>query len=159
MVLPVLRRIHWGIGRFCFWALASFCLVRKDFWDYSRRISLAPHYHENNRNRIGEFIDWRSSFEESDVPASWWLVVRSRYWTQVIVVKSGLEWIRLRVNFVVWGFAWWLSREEIVRWSWHAVKVVALLPYCLTAWFVGVWWWAVGGGCLEPSGDGVANWS
>lgn len=29
MVLPVLRRIHWGIGRFCFCALASFCLVRK----------------------------------------------------------------------------------------------------------------------------------
>ena len=35
MVLPVLRRIHWGMGRFCFCALASFTLVRKDFWDYS----------------------------------------------------------------------------------------------------------------------------
>jgi hypothetical protein len=33
MVLPVLRRIHWGMGRFCFCAFASFCLVRKDFWD------------------------------------------------------------------------------------------------------------------------------
>jgi hypothetical protein len=32
MVLPVRRRIHWGMGRFCFWALASFCLVRKDLW-------------------------------------------------------------------------------------------------------------------------------
>lgn len=32
MVLPVRRRIHWGIGRFCFWALASFCLVRNDLW-------------------------------------------------------------------------------------------------------------------------------
>lgn len=32
MVLPVLRRIHCGIGRFCFCALASFCLVRKDLW-------------------------------------------------------------------------------------------------------------------------------
>lgn len=32
MVLPVLKRIHWGIGRFCFWALASFCLVRKLLW-------------------------------------------------------------------------------------------------------------------------------
>lgn len=32
MVLFVRRRIHWGIGRFCFCALASFCLVRKDFW-------------------------------------------------------------------------------------------------------------------------------
>ena len=35
MVLPVRRRIHWGIGRFCFWALANFCFVRKDLWDYS----------------------------------------------------------------------------------------------------------------------------
>lgn len=32
MVLPVRRRIHWGMGRFCFWALASFCLVLKVFW-------------------------------------------------------------------------------------------------------------------------------
>lgn len=32
MVLPVRRRIHCGIGRFCFCALASFCLVRKDLW-------------------------------------------------------------------------------------------------------------------------------
>lgn len=32
MVLPVLRRIHCGIGRFCFCALASFCFVRKDLW-------------------------------------------------------------------------------------------------------------------------------
>jgi hypothetical protein len=35
MVLLVLRRIHWGMGRFCFCARASFCLVRKDFWDCS----------------------------------------------------------------------------------------------------------------------------
>jgi hypothetical protein len=34
MVLPVRRRIHWGIGRFCFCALASFCFVRKDLWDW-----------------------------------------------------------------------------------------------------------------------------
>jgi len=33
MVLPVLRRIHWGMGRFCFCARASFCLVRNDLWD------------------------------------------------------------------------------------------------------------------------------
>jgi hypothetical protein len=32
IVLFVLRRIHWGMGRFCFCARASFCLVRKDFW-------------------------------------------------------------------------------------------------------------------------------
>lgn len=32
MVLPVRRRIHWGIGRFCFCAFASFCLVRKVLW-------------------------------------------------------------------------------------------------------------------------------
>ena len=37
MVLPVLRRIHWGMGRFCFWALASFCLVRKVLWLYISR--------------------------------------------------------------------------------------------------------------------------
>jgi len=34
MVLPVRRRIHCGIGRFCFCALASFCFVRKDLWLY-----------------------------------------------------------------------------------------------------------------------------
>jgi hypothetical protein len=33
MVLLVLRRIHWGMGRFCFCAFASFCLVRKVLWD------------------------------------------------------------------------------------------------------------------------------
>lgn len=33
IVFPVLSRIHCGIGRFCFCALASFCLVRKDLWD------------------------------------------------------------------------------------------------------------------------------
>jgi hypothetical protein len=33
MVLSVFRRIHWGMGLFCFWALASFCLVRNDLWD------------------------------------------------------------------------------------------------------------------------------
>jgi hypothetical protein len=32
MVLLVLRRIHWGMGRFCFCAFASFCLVRKVLW-------------------------------------------------------------------------------------------------------------------------------
>lgn len=37
MVLFVLRRIQWGIGLFCFWAFASFCLVRKDLWLYIRR--------------------------------------------------------------------------------------------------------------------------
>jgi len=34
IVLPVRRRIHCGMGRFCFWALASFCFVRKDLWDW-----------------------------------------------------------------------------------------------------------------------------
>ena len=32
IVLPVRRRIHCGIGRFCFAALASFFLVRNDLW-------------------------------------------------------------------------------------------------------------------------------
>jgi hypothetical protein len=35
MVLPVLNRIHCGMGLFCFWALASFCLVRNDLWLYT----------------------------------------------------------------------------------------------------------------------------
>lgn len=30
MVLPVLIRIHWGMGRFCFWALPRMRLVLKD---------------------------------------------------------------------------------------------------------------------------------
>ena len=33
IVLPVLSRIHCGMGRFCFCAFASFCFVRKDLWD------------------------------------------------------------------------------------------------------------------------------
>lgn len=32
MLLSVRSLIHCGTGRFCFWALASFCLVRKDLW-------------------------------------------------------------------------------------------------------------------------------
>lgn len=32
MVFPVRRRIHWGMGRLDFWALASLTLVRKDLW-------------------------------------------------------------------------------------------------------------------------------
>lgn len=32
MVLPVRRRIHCGIGLFCFWALANLTFVRKDLW-------------------------------------------------------------------------------------------------------------------------------
>lgn len=39
MVLSVLNLIHWGKGLFCFWALAIFCLVLKDFWDYKVSIS------------------------------------------------------------------------------------------------------------------------
>lgn len=34
MVLFVRSLIHWGTGRFCFCALASFCLVRNDLWLY-----------------------------------------------------------------------------------------------------------------------------
>lgn len=34
MVLPVRRRIHCGMGRFCFCALASLTFVRKVLWDY-----------------------------------------------------------------------------------------------------------------------------
>ena len=37
MVLFVRRRIHCGMGRFCFCALASFCLVRNDLWDCGGR--------------------------------------------------------------------------------------------------------------------------
>ena len=32
IVLPVRSRIHCGMGRFCFAALASFFLVRNDLW-------------------------------------------------------------------------------------------------------------------------------
>lgn len=39
IVLLVLNRIHWGIGLFCFCALASFCFVRKDLWLYRTIIS------------------------------------------------------------------------------------------------------------------------
>ena len=35
IVFPVRNRIHWGIGRFCFCAFASFCFVRKDLWDWT----------------------------------------------------------------------------------------------------------------------------
>lgn len=86
MVLPVLRRIHWGIGRFCFWALASFCLVRKDFWLYwftNSTHTLAPSFsmiferrqkgNINSRVVVGVFVSVSSRVFH--VPASWWLVV------------------------------------------------------------------------------------
>lgn len=45
MVLPVLRRTHCGMGRFCFCALASFCFVRKVLCDCGRLlISLCPSF-------------------------------------------------------------------------------------------------------------------
>lgn len=37
MVLPVRRRIHCGIGRFCFCFLARICLVRKVLWEGCKR--------------------------------------------------------------------------------------------------------------------------
>ena len=40
IVLPVRRRIHCGIGRFCFCAFASFCFVRNDLWDCSRKVNM-----------------------------------------------------------------------------------------------------------------------
>ena len=42
IVLPVLSLIHCGIGRFCFCALASFCLVRKVLWDYVSHYQQRP---------------------------------------------------------------------------------------------------------------------
>ena len=51
MVLPVRRRIHWGIGLFCFWALASFCLTRKVLWLCFRD---APRQHNMSHRRLGE---------------------------------------------------------------------------------------------------------
>jgi hypothetical protein len=33
ILLSVFRRNHWGMGRFWREALASFCLMRKVFWD------------------------------------------------------------------------------------------------------------------------------
>jgi hypothetical protein len=44
MVLPVLNRIHWGMGLFCFWALASFCFVRKVLWLCNSRVSSASKF-------------------------------------------------------------------------------------------------------------------
>ena len=41
MVFPVLKRIHCGMGLFCFCALASFCFVRKDLWLWFGKKSLA----------------------------------------------------------------------------------------------------------------------
>jgi hypothetical protein len=37
MVLSVRRRIHCGMGRFCFAFFARILLIRKDFWDGCRR--------------------------------------------------------------------------------------------------------------------------
>ena len=33
IVVPVRRRNHWGMGRFCLIFLARILLVRKDFWE------------------------------------------------------------------------------------------------------------------------------
>jgi hypothetical protein len=39
IVFPVRRRIHWGMGLFCFAAFASFCLVRKVLWACNLRLA------------------------------------------------------------------------------------------------------------------------
>jgi hypothetical protein len=75
MVLPVLRRIHWGMGRFCFCAFASFCLVRKDFWDCAvvRRV------------RWGELPGQQGG----SVPASW-LIVECEFRCVVVGAAEGV---------------------------------------------------------------------
>ena len=45
MVLPVRRRIHWGMGRFCFAFLASLVLVRVDLCDGIVTTATAPQHH------------------------------------------------------------------------------------------------------------------
>lgn len=55
MVLPVRRRIHCGMGRFCFCAFASLVFVRKDLWLYSSAISIISH----------------GMLRKSAIPASW----------------------------------------------------------------------------------------
>lgn len=81
MVLPVRRRIHWGIGLFCFWALASFCLTRKVLWlcfrDAHRQhnLSLSSFW-------TGEVID------PSPVPQS--IAPKPSFWKFRIAAISGI---------------------------------------------------------------------
>jgi len=64
IVLPVRRRIHCGIGRFCFWAFASFCFVRKDLWDcislvryfWGRKGHESPAYRHRDGLRCGGWL-------------------------------------------------------------------------------------------------------
>lgn len=122
MVLPVRRRIHWGIGRFCFWALASFCLVRKDFWlcINRRREHCQPHatpvrhkfmgvteirdticIHSRSANRV---LTYRH--------LDWFGVVRD---TELGVLSSNLE---ESVNFgsVVWEGSLGVGHVSVKSW-------------------------------------------
>ncbi len=81
MVLPVRRRIHCGIGRFCFCALASFCFVRKDLWDCG---SVRSVENRNELDRKGLAYRHREVFAET-------LLRRCSLW-RVVVMLADFVW-------------------------------------------------------------------
>ena len=119
MVLPVRRRIHWGMGRFCFCALASFCFVRKVLWlCFAVVVSPGPHCEispavttdcivpglpspRRTRFRVGNpYLNWEVHLQAVHTGI---LTVLSRY-PRWYAVSSGLVEMGWESNYLVWAF-------------------------------------------------------
>lgn len=117
MVLLVRRRIHWGMGRFWRWALASFCLVRKVLLLCAENDGLKFGFSIfRGLTGKGDGDDGESIFRErreqgGNIPASWrvdrdgelvgWTdeVIDLRVW--MVCVRQGLA--SLRLGQVMWN--------------------------------------------------------
>lgn len=134
MVLPVLNRIHWGIGLFCFWAFASFCFVRKVLWLCVRRILSAsvlfqtrscPHLQSTPHFPSLAFCSKISPSEIKSHPRN----QRNNTYRHLDDWR-GVE--------VLWRWRSWFS-----RWSWMSIFLsskIRVSPSCLDAWSVFERW-------------------
>ena len=129
MVLPVLKRIHWGIGRFCFWALASFCLVRKLLWLCTNKKSQQPSSYRSPKKREkrnGNIVNMKIHIMT--------IKGTNRHLEGLWADRDGLAIVRLstlcRGGIFVWaGLCGFASGGQVTG---------VLVPVCLYAW--GIKW-------------------
>lgn len=88
IVLPVLIRIHWGMGRFCFIFLASFCLILNVFFDDCEQ-------HDTTRAPLDQQLVYRSDdYQKSLNPLG---LTAERKWKKQIK-QVYLPWWRTETN-------------------------------------------------------------